>query len=85
MWSRKDFSFDSQLPVPKIVKESDSQLASLKNRQTPDSTSLSRKTFRSTPNFQLSVPKIVRESDSQLQSLKNRQTPNSDPTPHPCN
>ena len=62
----KNFSFDSQRLVPKIVRESDSQLPSPKNRQNPHSTSLSRKILRSTPNFQLSVPKIVRELNSQL-------------------
>ena len=60
----KNCSFDSQLLVLKIVRESDSQLPRPKNRQapnsqTPDSTSLSQKIFRSTPNFQLSAPKIA--------------------------
>ena len=58
-----DFSFDSQLP-------------SSNNRQTPDSTSLSRKIFRSTPNFQLSVPKIVWESNSQAPKIAEPLTPN---------
>ena len=73
------FFFQLPTPIPKIIRKSDSQQPSLKNPQTFDSTSLWRKIFRSTPNFQLSVLKIVRESNSQLPSPKNRPTLKSDP------
>ena len=77
----KDFSFDSQLLVPKIVRELDSQLPSPKNRQTPDSTSPTRKIFRLTPNSQ--SPKLLGSRTPKPQKSRNSRlsTPTRLPIP----
>ena len=75
----KDFLFDSQLLVPKIVRELDPQLPRPKNCQTPNSWLHipELKDFSFDSQISTLTPKIVRESNSQLPGPKNRQTPDS--------
>ena len=76
----KDFSFYSQLSVPKIVRETESQLPSPKDRLTPKLPTpypRVKRFFVRLPTFNCQSPKLLggRTLNSKAP------TPNSDPTP----
>ena len=89
----KEFSFDSQFPVPKMISESDTQAPKIV--EFPKATGFCKGFVLFLTNkvllllfyilifrfdSQFPVSKIVRESNSQLPRPKNNSTPNCDST-----